>query len=391
MISVQKPKGKQSNKKSRLKPGAAAVLKVLLIIFLAVTLIFIAARAIGGVTLTSVVSDIKTSVSSLGSGDGYPYKTDGAEVVKAYNDSSKLFLFSNDKTVLLSSSAKVLSEIPVEYGAPAVKYNSGKALVYDRDSGKYRLQNTSEIITQKEAENTITAGTVGKKGNYALATYGSGIQSVFSVFDKSDEQVFTWNFAAERVTDISLSDDGKYAAVGTILSSNAQTDSKVYVFRFDSKDYVSCIDYPDSIVVSVSYVSGNDIEVVTNKQRSFIADNTAKEQDDVFGSDVLHRKSEPGSKISAVALKKYGSDSKSVVKAYKGSKLLFSADIDNEIRSVSCSDKYVAVLSDKKVLIYNKKGDVKAEIPADISVNSIVINGKKVYLISSAEITCEKF
>ena len=90
-------------------------------------------------------------------------------------------------------------------------------------------------------------------------------------------------------------------------------------------------------------------------------------------------------------LKKYGSDSKSVLKAYKGAKLLFSTDIDNGIKSVSCSDKYVAVLSDKKVLIYNKKGEVKAEIPADISVNSIVINGKKVYMISSAEITCEKF
>lgn len=388
---MEKPKGKQPDKKFRLKPGAAAVLKIVFILFLAVTLIFIAARAIGGVTLTSVVSDIKTSVSSLGSGGGYPYKTDGTEVIKAYNDSSKLFLFSSDKTLLLSKSAKVLSEIPVEYGAPAVKYNSGKALIYDRDSGKYRLQNTSEIITLKETENTITAGAVGKKGNYALATYGSGIQSVLSVFNKSDEKVFTWNFASERVTDISLSDDGKYAAVGTIVSSNAQTDSKVYVFRFDSKDYISCIDYPDSVVVSVTYVSGSDIEVVTNKQRSFISDNTAKEQDDNFGSDVLHRKSEPGSKISAVALKKYGSDSKSVVKAYKGSKLIFSADIDNEIKSVSCSDKYVAVLSDKNVLIYNKKGEIKAEIPADISVNSIVINGKKVYMISSAEITCQKF
>lgn len=388
---MEKPKGKQPDKKFRLKPGAAAVLKIVFILFLAVTLIFIAARAIGGVTLTSVVSDIKTSVSSLGSGGGYPYKTDGTEVIKAYNDSSKLFLFSSDKTLLLSKSAKALSEIPVEYGAPAVKYNSGKALIYDRDSGKYRLQNTSEIITLKETENTITAGAVGKKGNYALATYGSGIQSVLSVFNKSDEKVFTWNFASERVTDISLSDDGKYAAVGTIVSSNAQTDSKVYVFRFDSKDYVSCIDYPDSVVVSVTYVSGSDIEVVTNKQRSFISDNTAKEQDDNFGSDVLHRKSEPGSKISAVALKKYGSDSKSVVKSYKGSKLLFSADIDNEIKSVSCSDKYVAVLSDKNVLIYNKKGEIKAEIPADISVNSIVINGKKVYMISSAEITCQKF
>ena len=388
---MEKPKGKQPDKKFRLKPGAAAVLKIVFILFLAVTLIFIAARAIGGVTLTSVVSDIKTSVSSLGSGGGYPYKTDGTEVIKAYNDSSKLFLFSSDKTLLLSKSAKVLSEIPVEYGAPAVKYNSGKALIYDRDSGKYRLQNTSEIITLKETENTITAGAVGKKGNYALATYGSGIQSVLNVFNKSDEKVFTWNFASERVTDISLSDDGKYAAVGTIASLNAQTDSKVYVFRFDSKDYVSCIDYPDSVVVSVSYVSGSDIEVVTNKQRSFITDNNAKEQDDNFGSDILHRKSEPGSKISAVALKKYGSDSKSVLKAYKGAKLLFSTDIDNGIKSVSCSDKYVAVLSDKKVLIYNKKGEVKAEIPADISVNSIVINGKKVYMISSAEITCEKF
>ena len=39
---MEKPKGKQPDKKFRLKPGAAAVLKIVFILFLAVTLIFIA-------------------------------------------------------------------------------------------------------------------------------------------------------------------------------------------------------------------------------------------------------------------------------------------------------------------------------------------------------------
>ena len=120
------------------------------------SIVFIAARTIGGVTLKSMVSDIKTAVSNLGTGDGYPYRLSGADIEEIYADSSNVFVFSSNKTMLLSPSAKNISEVPIEYGRPGINFNNGKAIIFDRDSGQYRVQSTSELIY----ENNLSGCTV---------------------------------------------------------------------------------------------------------------------------------------------------------------------------------------------------------------------------------------
>ena len=373
MANKKSEKGTAFN---RLKPGAKAVLKVLFVLLITVSLVFIAARSIGGVTLNSITGNIKTALSNLGSGGGYPYDTSGAQVTSLYADGGRVFAFSKGKTFLLSASAKELNETDTEYGKPAIKYKNGKAIVYDRDSGKFRVQNASEIIAEKEMKKTVTAAGIGKKGNCAVATGASGAQSELTVFDKNQKQVFTRSFKNERVSDIDLSDDGKFAAVSTIEAKNAQINSKVYVFRFDSKDYVACFDYADTAVVSVSYVKSHDICVIS---------------DNAFGSDVLHRKSDDDAALNAVALLKYGSDSNSILKVYNGGELLFTQDVGSEIKDVSCSDRYTAVLTDSKVIVYNKKGEIKAEFSADVSANYALVGRKRVYTVSPSAITCNKF
>lgn len=384
-------KSKKGTAFNRLKPGAKALLKVLFVLLITVSLVFIAARSIGGVTLNSITGNIKTALSNLGSGGGYPYDTSGAQVTSLYADGGRVFAFSKGKTFLLSASAKELNETDTEYGKPAIKYKNGKAIVYDRDSGKFRAQNASEIIAEKEMKKTVTAAGIGKKGNCAVATGASGAQNRLTVFDKNQKEIFTWDFKNERVSDIDLSDDGKFAAVSTIEAKNAQINSKVYVFRFDSKDYVACFDYADAAVVSVSYVKSHDICVISDKMRSFITDNTTKLSDDAFGSDVLHRKSDDDAALNAVALLKYGSDSNSILKVYNGGELLFTQDVGSEIKDVSCSDRYTAVLTDSKVIVYNKKGEIKAEFSADVSANYVLVGRKRVYTVSPSAITCNKF
>ena len=99
----------KKKKSTKLKPGVSMALKIALIVFIAITLIFFAARMLGGITLTSVVENIKISISNLGAGDGFPYSVEGTGVKKAYIHSDKLFTFADDRTLLLSSSAKELS------------------------------------------------------------------------------------------------------------------------------------------------------------------------------------------------------------------------------------------------------------------------------------------
>lgn len=382
----------KDKKDEKVKPGFSAILKIVLIFFVAISIIFIAARTIGGVTLTSIVSEIKIFIQSLGWGDGYPCKTYGEPAQEIFIDGSKVFVYSKDKTLLLSSSAKNLSEIPVEYGNPAIKYKNGRALIYDRDSSKMRLQKTSQIITEKEAEGVILAAALGKKGNFAYAYQGEGLKTVLKVFDKREKEVFSRSFSGERVTDIDLSNDGKYAVVSTIISKNAQVSSRVYVFKFDTKDYISCFDYENSAVVNVSYDNSHNIVVMTNTGRGYIEDNTTECEIVSFESDILFKCSHSPKKYNAVALKRYGGDNYGTVKIYKRNEQKLSANIDKEIKDIYCSEKYTAVLTSDSVLVYkNKNGELKAEIPAELSVGEVALKGKKVYMMSPSEIICQKF
>ncbi len=383
---------KNKNKSSKLKPGVSLVIKVLLIVFVAIMLIFFAARMLGGITLTSAVENIRISISNLGAGDGYPYTIEGSAVKEAFTDSSNLFAFSEDKTLLLSSSAKELSVQTIEYGSPAIDVKNDKALVYDRDSGQYRVQNLSKTVIKSEINNTITCGAIGKKGNFALSSVTSNNQTVFTAFNKSNEQIFTWNLSGEFVTSIDLSDDGKYAVVGTIMAKNAATDSKVYVFRFDNeKEYVSCFDYPENVVVSVRYLNSHNIEVITDKQRSYIEDNVTKESDYKFNSNILHDISAADERYSAVSYLKYGSDSNVILDVFNKDKKLYTVDLNCAAKAISNEGKYTGVLTDNKALIYNKKGELIKEIPVEASSTDIVISNKKVYIITPIKIICESF
>ena len=392
-MAAEKTKNAKTKKTpQKKKPVNSAVLKILLIFFVAIALIFIAARTIGGITLTTITSDIKVFFQSLGSGDGFPYKTTGEPSEMILCDGKNIFTASEDKTLLLSPSAKVISELPVEYGKPVFEYNNGRVLIYDRDSAKIRIQNKSETVFETEFENTVSAAAIGRKGNYAVALQPSGSETVLTVFKKNNKEQFKHSFKGERITDIDLSDDGKYAAVSTISSKDAQVNSKVYVFKFDSKKEVVSFDFAKSAVVSVEYDKSHNITVISNTGRAYIKDNSSLGREDAFSPDILFKFSNTSGKDSAVALKKYGSDNIGSVRIYNGDKLSETVEINKEVKDVFCTEKYTAVLTADSVMIYkNTNGKLKKEVPADSSVNEISVRNKKIYMLSPSEITCEKF
>lgn len=392
-MAAEKTKNAKSKKTpQKKKPVNSAVLKILLIFFVAIALIFIAARTIGGITLTTITSDIKVFFQSLGSGDGFPYKTTGEPSEMFLCDGKNIFTASEDKTLLLSPSAKVISELPVEYGKPVFEYNNGRVLIYDRDSAKIRIQNKSETVFETEFENPVSAAAIGRKGNYAVALQPSGSETVLTVFKKNNKEQFKHSFKGERITDIDLSDDGKYAVVSTISSKDAQVNSKVCVFKFDSKKEVVSFDFAKSAVVSVKYDKSHNITVISNTGRAYIKDNSTLGSIDEFSPDILFKFSNTSGKYSAVALKKYGSDNIGSVRIYKDDKISETIEINKEVKDVFCTDDYTAVLTFDSVMIYkNTNGKLKKEVTAASSINEISVRNKKIYMLSPSEITCEKF
>ena len=343
-----KSSGKSKKFKLRITDRSKKILTIVLAVAVVILIVMTAAQKLGNMTVSTFTADVKTYFMSLGSGDGYPYEISAGKVKNITVNNSNLNLLLDDKTISLTSSAKEIMPKSHTYSNPVMKTKGSKMIVFDLDSGKFRVQRGSDTVIEKSLDKNIMAAAIGSKGNYAVATYGKDAQSVLTVYNKNGKEKFAWNFSDERITDIDLSPNGKYAAVAAIKALNGEISSKLYVFNLSKADeYTACFDYGGTTLLKVNYIKGNNIVAVGDNLKSYIKNNTNRQDDLKFNSDKLHNYCVSQDGSSVLALSKYGSSSLSTLSFYNSSnKERFTVDFDKEIRSVDTDGKYVAVLFD---------------------------------------------
>lgn len=382
-MEENKRKFKPLNKKTKL------TLSVLLVVAAALLIVFTAAQTLGNMTIRNMADNVKAYFVSLGAGDGYPYDVDALSVEDIKINNSNLQLLLSDKTLVLNQTAKEIMPREHTYSNPAMKTKESKLIIYDLDSARFRLQNGTEITHEGEATGRITAAAIGKSGNYTLGTYGTSVQSVLTVYNNKNEEIFIWNYKTERIVDISLSDNGKYAAVATIDAENGKINSKLYVFNFKSEEYVSCFDYKDTTLVKVDYVKSNNIVAVGNNLRSYIKNNTDRKDDISFGADVLYNYCITDKGRNAIVLSRYGSSSLSKLTVYSNkNKEQFTVSFDKEMKWVDCDEKYTAVLFENEVRTFNKKGKQIGSITFTGEPVRVAVDGTKTYVLTTSGLQC---
>lgn len=379
--------------KNKKKKGGK--LKAVLTVFVAVAVVLLitvtGAQKLGNLTLTAMATDVKAYFMRFSAGDGYPYKLDSDKVKDIKINNSNLFLLLSDRTTVLTPTAKEIMPQEHKYSNPVMKLKGSKAIVYDLNSGRYRIQSGSQIIAEFEEPHNLMCAGIGKGGNYAVATYSDECQSVLTAYSKSRKKQFTYNFKSERVISISLSDNGKFIAVGAISADNGSIHSKLYIFNIGKSEVIKTFDYPSSMIVSVDYVSGNNICVICDNMRSYIRNNTARQNDIKFDSDTLHGYSSANNGAGALVLSRYGSPSLSSLTLYSsGNKAKFTVDFDNEAKWVSTDGKYTAVLFDNVIKTYNGKGKQIGEIYFDGEPVRVEVDSGKTYVLTSTGLNCFK-
>lgn len=378
----------KSKRKYSLSSKSKKILTYIFAVAVVILLVMTAAQKLGNVTVATFTSEVKTYFMSLGSGDGYPYEVKADSVKNIIVNNSNLEVLTDDKTLVLTSSAKELQPKIHSYSDPAMKAKGSKIIVYDLGSGRFRVQNDTEIIKEHSLEKSITAAAIGQKGNYAVASYDENSQAVIYAYSKGGEQSFSRAFKGERIIDIDLSSNGKYIAAAAISAVNGEMTSKLYVFNLkDSENYISCFEYPGTTLLRVNYVKGNNIVTLGSNIRSYIKNNTEKIEDIAFESDKPGSYSVASNGSSALMLSKYGSTSLSQLTFYTNkNKVKFTQDFDREVKAVSTDGKYTAVLLDGEVRTFNKKGKQVGTIYFNGDPRRVIVDGVTTYVLTSVNI-----
>ncbi len=380
--TTKKPTTKKKRKKSGISLENAKTFKLFAVILVVLLLVIIAAAQFGGVTFSSISDSIRTSIAGIGSGEGYPYSINGVEISDMGMTNSDLVLLHDDTVKVLDSTAKELSNLVHKYDHPVMSSNSGRILLYDEGGKTFRVQSKTRVLYEKELDHLIYTGAMGKDGSVAIASAATGAESMLTVYDKNQEEVFAWKCAKEHIVSCDISDNGKLYAVSVMGVDNGSVYSKVYIFNKKKTEPQATFEYYDSAVSSVQFLSNETLFVLGNNVCEIINGDEVKEKIDI-SVNTPSRLYISDNNTAVLVLSKYSSTTKKIIKVYnKSGKELFEQEIDGLVKSVSTDGKYVSVLTDDQVQIYNTKGEMVGSADVNTDAEEVIVSSRSTYVYS---------
>jgi hypothetical protein len=381
-VNKRKPAPKRQKKKMTLSLKNAKTLKVFAVVFVILLLVVIGAAQFGGVTFATISDSIRTSLAGVGSGEGYPYRMNGVEIVDAGMTNSDLVLVYDDSVKVLDSTAKELSNITHKYNHPVMSSNSGRVLLYDEGGKSFRVQSKTRVLYEKQLEHIIYTGAMGKDGTVALATSASGAESMLTVYDNDKDEVFVWKCAKEHIISCDVSDNGRLFAVSVMGVDNGSIYSKVYIFNKNKTEAQATFEYKDSSVSSVQFLSNETLFVLGNNVCQIIKGDEVKEKIDV-SINTPSRLYISDNNTAILVLSKYSSTTQKIIKVYNKSGVeLFTQEIDGLVKSVSTDGKYIAVLTDDNVQVFNHKGNAVGSADVNTDAEEVIVSSRNTYVYS---------
>ena len=386
MAERKKVKKRKPKKRITINIKETKKIKLVAIIVVVLLLIMLAAAQFGGVTFSTVTDYVQTFFAGLGSGDGYPYQINGMVIEDAEITNSDVVLVYDDTVKVLDSTAKELSNTAHKYDHPVMNTNSGRVLLYDEGGKKFRVQSKTRTLYEKEMEYMILTASLGKNGTVAIATRAEDAQSMLTVYNEKEKEVFVWKCAKENIISCDVSDNGKLFVVSVLGVENGSVYSKVYVFDRKKDTPKVSATYKDSAVSSVRFLSNETVFVLGNNMCSVIKKDGKEEKIDV-SVNTPYMISISDNNTAVLVLSKYSSTTQKIVSVYnKSGKELFSREIDGLIKSVSTDGKYVGVLTDNNVQIYNMKGEHVGSASVNADAEEVIVTGRNTYVYSADKI-----
>ena len=228
----------------------------------------------------------------------------------------------------------------------------------------------------------ILTAAMGKDGSAAVATRADGAESMLTVYDKKHEEVFVWKCAKEHIISCDISDNGRLYAVSVLGVQNGSVYSKVYIFDKKETTAKATIEYADSAISSVQFLSNETLMILGDNVCEFVQDYKISQRVDV-SVNTPSRLHISDNNTAVLVLSKYSSTTQKIIKVYnKSGTELFTQEIDGLVKSVSTDGKYVAVLTDSSVEIYNMEGELSGSASVNTDAEKVIVSSRNTYVYS---------
>lgn len=366
-----------ARRKRRIKTNTRRII----VFFSTIAAIFAVIIGINALWQSVFVEKVSRSIASLGTGDGYPVITEGKAIQDIHIFGPDIVVVSDTSLQVYNKTAKCLQDTQHNLPNPVAEFSDVRVLLYEPNSKRVSVYNSQKKLFDKDVENPITSAAISNSGVYAVATQGTRDASVMYVYNKASDIMFTW-YSEERISDITVSPDGRYVTASTLTANEGVLVTKLYTFDAYSKKQKSVCEIKDEMSLQLSYKNNSEFFCITDKNAYDISSNGEIRSSYSYGGKTLSGCDIDGGKNIVLMLGNYDDLRKTTFVSLDGKLTEMSkTEIEADVIDFKADDN-LTVLTEHGVYEYGYDGVLKSSLKLN-SGRKIASGNGYVYICTS--------
>lgn len=334
---------------------------------------------------TGPVENTVNFFAALGSGK-FPQTVNGTELKTTESQSGRVFALTDTHIVGLNAGGRAFLEKQHGFSNPALQTSAERVLVYNRESTGYSILNNSKELYRGDLKNIIYKANISDSGATAFVTESEGYAAQLSVYNKKMQLKFTWYLTDGFISDVLLSNNGKYVAVAVVTVQNGAYSSKVHCFSIKSENPIYTVDFAQTAVLSLQKFSGNWFAAVTEKSLNFLSwkENVQKNGTETNASLSFVRRSKDGKRLLAVT----GASGAMTVYVFNNEcSTVGQFNYNENMTDIVLSGDTLYVLNNDTVHLLNLTGQEQSTVSLERSKKLLAPCGSGVLVSDNSQIT----
>lgn len=223
-------------------------------------------------------------------------------------------------------------------------------------------------------DSDILSAKICKRRYAAAAISEEGYKGSVVVYNKHGDEIFKWNSGEGYITDIDISDSGKYIAVAQMMSDRDEVYSKIHILNISKKREISVSECTAQLVTKISFDKHDNIVALgDSKVYGFKKNGAQKYCIDLAGKSPLLCDISNGDNLVFLCRDNRGN---SVVEIYsRRGKRLGAYTSDEKINNISIYRDNIIVSTSRNVLSLSRSGKLKKNIAIRHDIMNIGIYG----------------
>ncbi len=353
-------------------------------------LIIIAALIVSAVLMfaTPVLQGPRLAIeklyASLRGGDGFPVETE-SPVQSLYSSGSVLVCVDEMDIDIFNSNAARLLSLRHGMTRPRLQGAGKLYLLYDKDGSSLYTFSTVRTVSKRVYDDSITDAYLSENGYLAVACTDSRYLGKVIIYNSSNEELLSWYSSECFVMNVSLSDNGKNAAVSCVKSSGGMLCGMVYIFDLTYDRDPVCVSLDDELPLMLDFYH-HDLRIVTD--RSIICANSS--------GSVTARVSLPNSgpqqavpgvsgRIAVLCSDFQGSDSGTVTVYDSSLKAAAKIGVDELPERIFIDRKGIYLYSGGSVDLFSYSGDLAGSAEVG-DADAVSVSSSQIYVSNNTNI-----